>query len=314
VDGLQYIRKASLKVVGKSGSGLDLSNLHFTFSIKKSDAQTPNAAVITIFNVAQDTALQIKKEFTRVIIQAGYEGLFGVIFDGNIRQSRIGRTSGTDTFVEISAGDGDQATISAVVNTTIAASQTTQANIIAASTNSMQPYNVTVGYVAPTGNTKLPRGKSMFGMATDHLRRSAETIGATWSVQDGKFQMVPRTGVLPGEAVVLTPSTGLIGFPTQTDKGISVRCLLNPQIRVAGLIKLDSQLVQEAQIAADKKASTSSSTKAAATVDNHIATDGVYRVLVTEYSGDTRGNDWYADLTCLAADASAPAGEEVSAE
>ena len=43
-----------------------------------------------------------------------------------------------------------------------------------------------------------------------------------------------------------------------------------------------------------------------------VAADGLYRVLVVEYQGDTAGNDWYADLTCLAADGSAPAGRSWS--
>ena len=33
--------------------------------------------------------------------------------------------------------------------------------------------------------------------------------------------------------------------------------------------------------------------------------DGFYRVLVVEYEGDTRGNPWYSNLICLAADTSA---------
>ena len=31
-----------------------------------------------------------------------------------------------------------------------------------------------------------------------------------------------------------------------------------------------------------------------------VSTDGLYRVFVAEHSGDTRGSEWYTDLTCLA--------------
>jgi hypothetical protein len=30
--------------------------------------------------------------------------------------------------------------------------------------------------------------------------------------------------------------------------------------------------------------------------------------MVANYVGDTRGNEWYSDLTCLAADATIPVG------
>jgi hypothetical protein len=33
-----------------------------------------------------------------------------------------------------------------------------------------------------------------------------------------------------------------------------------------------------------------------------VADDGIYVVYVIEYEGDTRGNEWYANLTCFAAD------------
>ena len=30
--------------------------------------------------------------------------------------------------------------------------------------------------------------------------------------------------------------------------------------------------------------------------------DGLYRIIKCEFTGDTRGNDWYADLVCIGID------------
>ena len=57
----------------------------------------------------------------------------------------------------------------------------------------------------------LPRGKVMYGMARKYMRDTAKQTGTSWSIQDGKVQMVPVRGYLPGEAVVLTAETGLVG-------------------------------------------------------------------------------------------------------
>jgi hypothetical protein len=38
---------------------------------------------------------------------------------------------------------------------------------------------------------------------------------------------------------------------------------------------------------------------------------GFYRVLVNEMIGDTRGQEWYCDLICLAVDVSAQASQSV---
>tara|TARA_R110000868_G_scaffold62751_6_gene189494 strand:- start:132 stop:1064 length:933 start_codon:yes stop_codon:yes gene_type:complete len=306
----QYIRECKLKVADDVGAGLDLSQLHIVFSIKKADSETPNVADITVYNLSDSTATRIKKEFSRVVLQAGYQENYGTIFAGNIQQVRIGRDNGTDTYINIVAGDGDQAYISAVVNKTLAAGSTAQDRIDAA-VEPMTPFGVQKGFIADTGAAQLPRGKTMFGMSRDQLRTTSKSTGTTWSIQDGKVQFVQRTGVLPTTAVVITSRTGMVGVPQQTDKGVTVRCLLNPMIKVGGLVRLENAAIQEAQIDISSSSQTGSDP---ASVDNSLSTDGIYRVLVVDYVGDNRGGDWYSDLTCLSADVSAPAGEEVSAE
>ena len=104
----QFIRHCTLVVAGTSGEGLDLSQMRIGFDVKKTDAQTPNTAEIVVFNLSANTVKQIRKEFTRVILQAGYGENFGVIFDGNIKELVSGK-EGTDTTLSISAGDGDRA-------------------------------------------------------------------------------------------------------------------------------------------------------------------------------------------------------------
>lgn len=300
---LQYIRRCNLLVAKADGSGLDLGSLRVVFKIKKSDAQTPNTAEIRVYNLAENTARQIKKEFTKVTLQAGYESNYGVIFEGNIKQVRLGRENGVDTYIDIAAGDADDAYNYAVVNTTLAAGAK-QSDQVNAASNSMAAKGVGKGYIADAGGQALPRGKVMYGMARDYLRQSAESSDTTWSVQDGKLQLVPRTSFLPNQAVLLTSKTGLVGTPEQTNDGIKARCLLNPLLKVGVRVKIDEKDVAEAKLPDTSK--DNQANKPAA-----IASDGQYRLLVVEHTGDSRGNDWYSDLICLDVDATAPAGKQV---
>lgn len=290
-EGRQWLRDCSLIVGANSGKGLDISTLRITFATKKGDVETPNSAEISVYNLAPETQSRIRREFTRVILAAGYVGNCGIIFEGNIRQVRVWRENGVDTVLHILAADGDRAYNFATVNTTLAAGST-PADHVGVCQGAFAGQGVGAGHTPELAGQALPRGKVMYGMARKYMRDAANTTGTTWSIQDGKVQMVPLKGYLPGEAVVLTHETGLVGTPEQTQDGITVRCLINPRLRIGGRIKLDNASVKQAQ----------SDLKAAAKRPAKLDNDGIYRILKAEFAGDTRGNDWYANLLCVGID------------
>lgn len=294
----QWLRKCTLLVSDRSGEGLDLSQLRIKFNVKRSDTQTPNIAEIRVYNLEDATARRIQKEFSKVVLQAGYEQNFGVIFQGNVKQVLRGRENGTDTYIDIIAGDGDLSYNFAIVNATLAsgAGQTEQVN--AAIGAMTKTGGTTAGTVGEMPASKLPRGKAMYGMARDYLRQSAETSNKTWSIQDGKVQFVSVTSYLPGEAVLLTSKTGMIGTPTQTNEGILVNCLLNPKLKVGGRVKLDNEVVARLKIDLSQPNSP-------ANIPAPLTSDGVYYILVIEVVGDNRGTEWYSKMTCLNLDVTA---------
>lgn len=287
----QYIRECKLIVFGANLDGLDLSELRIKFSVKRSDTMTPNVADIRVYNLEEQTALRIRKEFTKVVLQAGYQGNYGVIFQGNIKQVIIGRESATDTFIDIVAGDGDRAYNFAIVNTTIAAGSTAADQINAAAA-AMAPKGVTAGHIGETPPEKLPRGKVMYGNARTYLRDVAQTSNKSWSIQDEKITFVSNKSYLPGERVVLTSKTGMIGTPNQTNEGVNVKCLLNPLIKIGGRIQIDNASIARYKI-------NLSVPNSPANIPAPLTADGVYYVLVAEHTGDTRGVDWYTSLICL---------------
>ena len=304
LDQQQYIRNASLIVADAKGNGLDLASLRIVFKVKKSSAQTPNAAIIRVYNLSDNTAKQIRDEFQSVTLQAGYQSNFGLIFKGNIKQVRFGRENSTDTYVDIAAGDGDQSYNFSTISTTLSAGsqQTDQIN---AAINTMTPNGVTTGFIDDIDSIILPRGKVMYGMSRDYLRQSTESTDTTWSIQNEQIQIVKRTSVAPDPVVVLTSKTGLVGVPELTNDGVSARCLLNPLIRIGGIININQRDIADAKlsnVSNDLQVNSAPQTTA----------DGLYRVLVAEFNGDTFGNDWYTDITCISYDNSAPDGEKVS--
>jgi hypothetical protein len=301
IDSL-YLRKASLLLI-QGDKALDLSDMHFTFATVQEDEESPSNCAIRVFNLSTKTEDTIRSEYSRVVIQAGYErAAFGVIFDGTIIQFRKGRLNATTTYLDILVNDGDVAYNFAMCAKN-AASGTTRLERLNMAMSTMNSKGVSAGQlmVDATGGI-LPRGKVLFGLARGLIRSEVQTIGATWSIQNGKINVIPLDGYLPTEAVVLTSATGLIGRAEQTTNGVRAKCLLNPKIIVGGLVKIDNASInqtlqktgrgpEQAQLAYNQYAGL----QQFATVTG----DGLYRVYVAEHVGDTRGQDWYTDIVCL---------------
>lgn len=312
----QFGRKASLVVSG-GGQALDLSALRFKFYVYQSDLQSPNHLICRVYNLSGTTSQQVQAEYTRVTLQAGYEnGPYGVIFDGTIRQffrgaqgdphtrtkaTRAVRESPTETFLEINAGDGDDPYNFALVKQTVAAGydDTDVAKI------ANQQMGTTLGALPDQfGGNPAPRGKVMFGMARDQLRQITTPAGFRWSLQNGKLVLIANTAYLPGTAVILNAQTGMLGTPEQTQDGIRVDALLNPQIQIGTTVQLKNADITQSDFSADY------------TAFNYpppLSGNGQYRVLVSEYEGDTRGTEWYSHLTCISVDPSSAPSNSVQA-
>lgn len=293
----QWLRSVRLLVGGNGrDEGLDLSRLRIVFKTKQGDNETPNKANILVYNLSEPTMQKVRDEFTRVILEAGYENNRGVIFDGKIIQARVYRDASrnVDRVLDILAVDGDQINF-AVVNATLAAGSV-PADHVGVCRKSLEQKGVGAGSITGLSGAPLPRGKVMYGMARKYLRDAAKTTGTGWSVQNGKLQVVPDAGWLPGEAVVLTAATGLVGAPEQMQDGVKLRCLLNPRLKVGGRVKLDNKSIKEAETPV-KKASGDTPPK--------LDADGFYRILSIDWSGDTHGKDWYADIICIGIDETA---------
>lgn len=308
----QFGRRASL-IVAAGAAGLDLSEFHFKFQISAADQESPNAATIRIYNLSAATMLSMRGEYTRVVLQAGYESSFGVIFDGTIKQYRIGKENATDTYIDILAAENDLEYNYGVCNATLAAGSTAQDRLAAAAKGIGVPLGTVDNTLAVSGGT-LPRGKVLWGMGRNFMRCAAQSLGATWTITGGKVNVTGLRGYLPGEAVVLSAKTGMIGLPEQTEDGIKVRALLNPKLRIGGLVKIDNaainQIVQGSGEIKLPMGQIVYNSRAALSFPASIASDGLYRVFVVEYVGDTRGNEWYSDLICLAVD---PSSQQVQA-
>ena len=320
----QWIRKISLLAVKTDyvGSdagvlsrdmGLDLSEFRIRFHISGADVESPNSAVIRVYNLAAKTLIALR-EHDRIILSAGYEsGNFGIVFRGSIKQFKIGRENATDSYLDIYASDGDVFYNQAVLNASYSAG-TTDLQILEA-IGKLSENGLDTGSLTATAQaTPSIRGTVLFGMARQALRNITTYLDAGWSIQDGKLVITDNTGYRDGEAVEINAATGLVGIPEQTDTGIKVSCLLNSKIRIGGRVKLNNaeitQLIQQDQNAAPVIYNKYKGLYRLAP----LSADGMYRVFSIEHDGDTRGQNWHTTLICLAVNESVPANQSVSGQ
>lgn len=287
----QWFRECNL-IVGDGGEAMNVSALRCRFTVVQATTATPGHADIWINNLADTTANKIRKEYDRVVLQAGYPGNLATIFEGEIVQKRKGRENPTDTYLNILAKEGQKAYSYAVISKTLAAGHTFRDQVDAC-LETLKPFGIAAGFIADLGQTKMPRGRAMFGMVREQLRWICASTDTHWRITGNKLEIVKNGETRPGDAVVLNSRTGLIGMPTQTMGGIEVRCLLNPQIKPGSLVKIDQASIQTQQISLNYGA------QAQNEMIPPIDADGLYKVIRLIHHGDTRGTDWYTDITCL---------------
>ena len=309
----QWLRKVSLIVYsGKDGdkqSGIELAALRITFNVHKKVTQHPNLLEARVYNLSDETMKKVT-QFTRVQLTAGYEfANYAVIFDGTVVQYRRGRENPTDTYFEIFAGDGD-----------VQINQSTTIWRFEAGTKEKdciqklaQDTGLDLGHISDkVGQDTLTRAWTLAGQTSQYLREMVLKYGANFWAEGGKLNIVHSSEALPGDVVVLDPTTGLVQIPEATPQGIQARCLINPVIKLGGRIKLDKKFISGIAYvpgANDQEMSGSAGealaqgpARSGAPVDVPAATSpiGLYKVLTMEISGDTRGRSWYMDLSCIA--------------
>ena len=293
---------------GGTGSGvaggktLDLSQLRCRFECVSRTTQELAAANIIVSNVGRSTYSQFGQEYTKITLSCGYEGgPTGIIFSGTITQVEYGEhENNTDTLLRIWARDGDQASNQGVINTTLAKGSTPK-DIVDRCLQAFAPFGVTMGQVVGVDLTaqKFSRAYPLAGLAREYMREVATSLGATWNINGGKLNLIAKGVQTPGSPIVLNANTGLVGWPIQTVQGIMVRSLINPAITVDCNIQLDAKSIAQTTVV---NANVSQSGDDAILKQNLEAlgvNDGVYRVLYIKTTGDSRGRDWYMDLTCI---------------
>jgi len=291
--------------------GLELGALRVTFNVHNNTVTTPNELNARVYNMAPETMKKVV-QFGRVKLTAGYKyGQYGVIFDGKVMQYRRGKENPTDTYLEIIAFDGDD--LSKSISARRYEAGTKESKVIK---DLIKDTGMPEGHISDkVGTDVLVRPWVIAGMTQKYLRDLMLKYNANCWPDQGKLHIVSQRELLPGEAVVLSPRTGLVGIPEATPEGIQARCLLNPRLRAGTRVKLDNALISGVAFIPGQGEISGSTNLAGTQYDSAMGGNaggvpipgptsptGDYKIALIEWNGDSRGQPWYCDLVCVAVD------------
>lgn len=205
------------------------------FDIKMSRSKTPNQGIIAIYNLSADTRQRIERDAKSIRVFAGYDDNFKLIFTGDVVFVNSSKSS-VDWKTEIRAGDGWRSFSQSITSRNYAAG-TPIRTIVEQTARDMgialkESANILKGVIS--GSLTLD------GRSKDAMDDIVNNHGGQWSIQDNELQVTPITKPIDGEAIILAADSGLLETPSVTEKGVTLRSQLHPDIRPGKVIKLQA--------------------------------------------------------------------------
>jgi hypothetical protein len=220
-----------------------IEGLATTADIKKAGLPEKNTANIKIANLKLDELekltflafrpLQSRKN--KIIVEAGEKDKeLSVVFKGDITASYPDFSSAPDIFLNIEAMTAGW---SLQMNTS-----PTSVNGEADAGKLFEQFATAAGFgFINNGVSATVRNTTFNGSPIEKAQQLAREINKELIIDDENF-ILQEWNQPQGEAVVISPESGLIGYPSFTSDGISAKSFFIPALKFGGQIKLETVL------------------------------------------------------------------------
>jgi len=249
-------------------NAIKISDLRVTFRVEKSLQKEPNTAEVEIFNLNANSRALTQSKPIAFRLEAGYDGDAQLLFVGDVNWSNS-RCQGADWVTKLQCGDGSRAYNYATINKSYRAGTSSLEVMrdVAGSMGLKIPSNASE---AVELTKQFVSGKTAFGSSSLEFDRLAKSAGHSWSVQNGKLQMLKGDNVVSRQQFTISEDTGMIGSPeygapksAKEPPVLTVRMLLHPGIVPGSRARIQSRDV-----------------------------NGDFRIEKVSHSGDTHGQEW----------------------
>lgn len=277
------------------------TELDVKFNIEKSLRPEPNKCHLEILNLAESSRLAIEKlnlydpkkikgvkprtgraktEAKRlpkvgkifVTVEAGYEETgMSLLFRGDLRRA-ISEDDGEGTWTtKVEGEDGGTSILGSRVTESFP-SGTSRYQVVRACAEAMGVGLGNIIEFASDLQGSYSHGTVLDGQASEELKGVLRSAKLKYSIQNGVLRLESAESNEMVQALLLSPTTGLVGSPKRDSTGtLEVTCLLIPNLAPGGYVQLESSGYK-----------------------------GVYKIQDIRYQGESAGTPWYAVLGLVA--------------
>ena len=255
---IQFDRQYRFAAGRAGGSGFEIgatsperpTAMHISFSVEKSDTETPNTARISLSNLNPEHLAILNETDCVVTLRAGYGNHMPLIFVGTVTYLETS-LEGADRETTLEAADGRVE----LRDTYVSLSYSGSINGKKIIEDIAVEMGVTLTFSYNAQFADYANGFSFVGPAHAALDKACASSGLQWQFENGILQVKKRRDTMTREVFLLSPDSGLIGIPKKItfgkdatgdgdQSGWEVDYLLNGSIGMGDYIRLESKLVQ----------------------------------------------------------------------
>ena len=168
-----------------------------------------------------------------ILIEAGEKGEeLSVVFKGDITSAAADFSSAPDVSMKFQALTAGWSVLIADSPTSVQG-EATAASLIA-------QFAKQAGYAfINEGVTESVRNSTYNGSPVQKAEQVADEVGVELLMDDETWTLMPW-GKPRGDAVLLTANSGMIGYPSFTQDGITATCFYDPRLKLGGQVKIES--------------------------------------------------------------------------
>ena len=219
-------------------AGLTITQPRISFTVERQADETQTTGRVDIYNLAPARSQQIYLRSSALTLEAGYPSTIATIFEGQVQRVRHPRRNLAHvTSIELGDAVRDEGVLGGVTSRSYAG-PVSMRQIALDLIADMGLQSVRPSAIPPDATvTDFVWG----GPSHEGLTALLKRVDTGWYEEDGvvRFTRGDSTQV-DAPRISVSPQTGLIGAPLETDEGAEATMFLNSQAKIGGEFNLQS--------------------------------------------------------------------------